>query len=153
MTTVKTRSVYEAIGRVQKKIGTLTKNAPNPYFDSTYVDHASLVATLNPALEEEGLVLTCAVQRDELGSFLECRFEYMGELEPHATRVVTSKWPLPSTDNPQKYASATTYARRYAPICVLNLPCVDDDGNFASGKSKVAPGGGVQGALDALKKK
>ena len=66
-------------------------------------------------------------------------------------RMFISRYPLPTTDNPQKFAAATTYARRYAPICVLNLPCVDDDGNFASGKTKGA-NAGAAAALAALKK-
>ena len=36
----------------------------------------------------------------------------------------------------QQLGSAVTYARRYSLMPLLNLECIDDDGNLASGKTK-----------------
>lgn len=154
------KNIHEAIGNAQKKIGVLTKEADNPYFDSKYVDHASLVETINPVLAEEDIVLTTAVQviptATGIASVVEVHMELVGDKYddlPDEERRFISRYPLPNTDNPQKFAAATTYARRYAPICVLNLPCVDDDGNFSSGKAKTHAGVGIgaAAALQALK--
>lgn len=111
---------------------------------SRYITLGGVLEALNPLLDEHGLVL---MQRPECrgGVFgietviREARPEF-DEDDCHVfdpkdyPNFIQGFWPIELSSNPQKVASATTYARRYSVLCCLALTADDDDdGNVASG--------------------
>jgi hypothetical protein len=149
------KTIYDAISEVQSKVGALSKDSRNPHFKSDFVSLAHLLETLAAPLRDAGLVLTTAVRigRDS-GPYLEARLTMTGLTDKvERGEAIVSEYPLPVTDNPQKFAAATTYARRYAVMCLLALPASDDDGEGLMGRGdssiRVAPG--TKSALEALR--
>lgn len=151
------KTIYDAISEVQNKVGALSKDSRNPHFKSDFVSLAHLLETLAAPLRDAGLVLTTAVRiNNDSGAsnpYLETRLTMMGPEVAGRREAIMSEYPLPVTDNPQKFAAATTYARRYAVMCLLALPASDDDGEGLMGRGdssiRVAPG--TKSALEALR--
>lgn len=109
---------------VQKQIGTLGKNAKNPFFKSAYLDLTTLIEHVTPLLNEQGLVLLQPLAGDTVTSAI--MDSETGEV------IASSSLTLPSISDPQKMGSAITYFRRYTLKSLLAIAEVDDDGNLAS---------------------
>lgn len=110
------------------KVGTIKRDATNPFFKKTYASLSNILENIQMPLSEAGLTfsqfptgensLTTILIHSESGEFM------MGE-------YVMS----PVKTDPQSKGSALTYQRRYALCAVLGLNIEeDDDGNGASGK-------------------
>jgi hypothetical protein len=113
---------------VQKQIGTLGKNAKNPFFKSAYLDLTTLIEHVTPLLNEQGLVLLQPLSGDTVTSAI--MDSETGEV------IVSSSLTLPSISDPQKMGSCVTYFRRYTLKSLLAIAEVDDDGNLASKPTK-----------------
>ena len=113
--------------KVQKKIGTLSKNAKNPFFKSQYLDLNTLLNEVKPLLEEEGIILVQPVRGNSVNTIL---------IDSDTGEVINESYmflPENLTD-PQKIGSAVTYFRRYTLKSLLAIAEEDDDGNKASKK-------------------
>jgi len=109
---------------VQKEIGTLSKNAKNPFFKSAYLDLNSLLTHVTPLLNNQGLVLSQEIDNGDVTS----------KILDSETGVLLaqSRLALPELKDPQKLGSAITYFRRYTLKSLLAIAEGDDDGNLAS---------------------
>lgn len=120
--------------KVQKKIGTLSKNAKNPFFKSQYLDLNTLLNEVKPLLEAEGIILVQPIQGDTVSTVL---------IDSESGEVIQDSYiglPENLTD-PQKIGSAITYFRRYTLKSLLAIAEEDDDGNKASKKHLLSDDG------------
>mgnify|MGYP000748912953 FL=1 len=114
---------------VQKEIGTLSKNAKNPFFKSAYLDLSDLLTNVTPLLQERGLLLLQPLDGDSVGTQI---------IDAETNEVLTTSFmdiPNNITD-PQKLGSCITYFRRYTLKSLLAIAEVDDDGNLAAKPTK-----------------
>ena len=111
---------------VQKEIGTLSKNAENPFFKSAYLSLDDLLKHVTPLLNTKGLVLVQPIINGGVCS--QIRDSENNEI------LVESSIQLPDLKDPQKIGSCITYFRRYTLKSLLAISEGDDDGNNASSK-------------------
>jgi len=117
-------SINEKLFNLQQEIGTISKDASNPFYKSKYFDINSLINQLQPLLKKNRLLLLQPIQEDSVSSFIRCIDN---------NEEVYSTLKLPNITDPQKLGSAITYYRRYTLASLLGLQAVDDDANIASG--------------------
>ena len=119
-------NLTKALFAFQGKVSSVKKTAKNPHFKSNYADLSSILDTINPILQECGLLVTqhphddvliTTVYHAESGEFMQ------------SEQVLRMK----DANNPQAQGSSLTYARRYSLAAIFNLNQSDDDGNAASG--------------------
>lgn len=120
----KETSINQKLFDLQQEIGTISKDASNPFYKSKYFDINSLINQLNPLLKKYRLLLLQPIEEDCVYSKLICI---------DGTGGVISALKLPEINDPQKLGSAITYYRRYTLASLLGLQAVDDDANVASG--------------------
>lgn len=120
--------------QLQQEIGTISKDAKNPFYNSKYFDINSLLKQLQPYLEKYKLLLHQPTNIDfETGiEFVETFFECVETSQ----RSVVSRLKLIDTD-PQKKGMQITYFRRYTLASLLALQAVDDDGNSSVDKPQL----------------
>ena len=121
----KETNINQKLFNLQQEIGTISKDASNPFYKSKYFDINSLINQLNPLFKKHRLLLLQPIEEDCVYSKLICI---------DGTGGVISALKLPEINDPQKLGSAITYFRRYTLASLLGLQAVDDDGNAASGK-------------------
>ena len=121
---MKETSINQKLFNLQQEIGTISKDASNPFYKSKYFDVNSLINQLNPLLKKHRLLLLQPIKEDCVYSKLICI---------DGTGGVISALKLPEINDPQKLGSAITYYRRYTLASLLGLQAVDDDANVASG--------------------
>lgn len=114
--------------KVQQEIGTLSKNAKNPFFKSQYLDLTTIIQHVTPLLNAEGLVLIQPLSGDSVTTAI-----LDGE---SGDTLASSTLNLPNITDPQKLGSAITYFRRYTLKSLLAIAEEDDDGNKASRPTK-----------------
>jgi len=119
----KEKNINEKLFNLQQEIGTISKDASNPFYKSKYFDINSLINQLNPLLKKHRLLLLQPIEEDCVYSKLIC---------VDGTGGVISALKLPEMNDPQKLGSAITYYRRYTLASLLGLQAVDDDANAAS---------------------
>ena len=121
----KQQSINEKLFNLQQEIGTISKDAKNPFYKSKYFDINSLIKQLQPLLLKNRLLLLQPIEEDMVVSKLICI---------DGTGATLSGLKLPEISDPQKLGSAITYYRRYTLASLLGLQAVDDDANLSSGK-------------------
>jgi hypothetical protein len=119
-------SINEKLFNLQQEIGTISKDASNPFYKSKYFDINSLIKQLQPLLKKHKLLLLQPIEEDMVVSKLICI---------NGTGGVISGLKLPEISDPQKLGSCITYYRRYTLSSLLGLQSEDDDGNAASSKN------------------
>lgn len=118
------------LASVKREIGTLSKNASNPFFKSKYLDLNEILTHLEPLLDKHGLILLQPVTGTTVCT----------QIHDTATGdSVSSCINVPELTDPQKVGSAITYYRRYSLQSLLALQAEDDDANTASGKKTETP--------------
>ena len=117
-------TINEKLFNLQQEIGTISKDASNPFYKSKYFDINSLINQLNPLLKKHRLLILQPIEEDCVYSKLIC---------VDGTGGVISALKLPAINDPQKLGSAITYYRRYTLASLLGLQAVDNDANIASG--------------------
>ena len=122
---MKTESINTKLFNLQQEIGTISKDAKNPFYKSRYFDINSLIKQLQPLLKKHRLLLLQPIEDDMVYSKLIC---------VDGTGGVISALKLPEMNDPQKLGSCITYYRRYTLASLLGLQAVDDDANLGSGK-------------------
>lgn len=118
-------SINEKLFNLQQEIGTISKDAKNPFYKSKYFDVNSLINQLQPLLKKHRLLLLQPIEEDLVYSKIICI---------DGSEFIFSALKLPEINDPQKLGSAITYFRRYTLASLLGLQAVDDDGNLGSGK-------------------
>jgi len=119
----KETSINEKLFNLQQEIGTVSKDATNPFYKSKYFDINSLIKQLQPLLKKHRLLLLQPIEEDMVVSKLLCIDGGGG---------VVSGLKLPVITDPQKLGSCITYYRRYTLSSLLGLQSEDDDANAAS---------------------
>lgn len=126
------KNIATALVKAQREFGPALKTSTNPHFRSRYADLSACVEAVIDALNNNGIFLLqknydCAdgimvetVFVHESGEMLEC-----GIVHFPATKK-----------DPQGYASALTYGRRYSLMAACGIAPEDDDGNRASRPAK-----------------
>ena len=124
------KNIATALVKAQKAFNPALKQSINPHFKSRYVDLAGCIEAVIDALNDNGIfllqktfecvdgVIVETIFVHESGEMLEC-----GMLHFPAVK-----------HDPQGYASALTYARRYSLMASCGIAPEDDDGNQASKK-------------------
>ena len=120
----KETSINTKLFNLQQEIGTISKDAKNPFYKSKYFDINSLIKQLQPLLNKHRLLLLQPIEEDMVMSKLIC---------VDGTGGVISGLKLPEINDPQKLGSCITYYRRYTLGSLLGLQAEDDDANAASG--------------------
>lgn len=118
-------TLHQKLFILQQEIGTISKDAKNPFYKSKYFDINSLIEQLKPLFKENRLVLYQPILGDSVETIIKCI---------DTEQSVISNLKLPEISDPQKLGSAITYYRRYTLASLLGLQAVDDDGNLGSGK-------------------
>ena len=121
-------TLHQKLFNLQQEIGTISKDAKNPFYKSKYFDINSLIKQLQPLLKKNRLLLLQPIEEDMVVSKLICI---------DGTGATLSGLKLPEITDPQKLGSAITYYRRYTLASLLGLQAVDDDGNIASNNTPV----------------
>lgn len=124
------QNLAKALSCFQSKMGTLPKDASNPFFKSKYCPLPTILSAIQKPLSECGICfsqlpdgdngLTTIIIHSETGEYIQATYSMH-----------------PSKNDPQGIGSAITYARRYALSAMLGLNVDDDDdGNEASQPQK-----------------
>lgn len=131
ITSEKITNLTKAMFSFQTKVSSVKKTAKNPHFKSSYADLTSILETINPILQECGLLVTQHPNEDTLVTVI-----YHAESGEwmKSEQILRMK----DLNNPQAQGSALTYARRYSLAAIFNLNQFDDDGNAASGHKVTA---------------
>jgi hypothetical protein len=136
------KQIASALVKAQRAFGPALKTSTNPHFRSRYADLSACVEAVIDALNENGIFLLqknydCSdgimcetVFVHESGEMLECGIVHFPAVK----------------QDPQGYASALTYARRYSLMSACGIAPEDDDGN--AGSRRQAP---ATNPLDAIK--
>ena len=138
------KNIATALVKAQKQFQPALKTSTNPHFRSRYADLSACVEAVIDALNANGIYLLqknydCAdgvmvetVFVHESGEMLECGIVHFPAVKK----------------DPQGYASALTYARRYSLMASCGIAPEDDDGNAAS--KPVAKISATQGEWEKL---
>lgn len=124
---------YNALLKVQKELGKVTKGSVNPFFRSNYADLNAHIDAVEPILNKNGFILKqpTTVINTPTGPV-----NLVTTVITHADTGLSeeSALALPVFEDMQKLGAAITYARRYTLSSSLSMQAEDDDGNKASGK-------------------
>lgn len=127
------KNIASALVKAQRQFGPALKTSTNPHFRSKYADLSACIEAVIDALNDNGIFLLqknydCSngimcetVFVHESGEMLECGIVHFPAVK----------------QDPQGYASALTYARRYSLMAACGIAPEDDDGNM--GSRKLAP--------------
>jgi hypothetical protein len=129
MELIKSESIKEiavALAVFHLKVGTIKKDAQNPFFKSSYASLSNILDSISVPLAESNLTftqfpcgtngLTTILIHTKSGEFIQSEYEMK-----------------PVKDDPQGRGSVITYQRRYALASILGLNIDDDDdGNTAT---------------------
>jgi len=120
-----TAAIRKKIVEARELIAPITKDRSNPHFKKKYATLDAVLAVVEPALKSVNVHIFSEIEA--------ARFVKTILWDSDSGEEVSSVFPLPETDDPQKIGSAITYGRRYNLTALLNLRFDDDDdGNFAS---------------------
>jgi len=119
-----------ALAKAQGSIKVAAKAKDNPFFKSKYADLPAVWEACRDALTSNGIAVVQSPQHDLEGNV------YLETTLAHSSgQWMKSSYPIrPAKPDPQGFASAITYARRYALSAMVGVVAdEDDDGNAASG--------------------
>lgn len=124
-----------ALVKCQPQIEVARKDSTNPHFRSKYADLGSVWDACGAALKENNLAVS------QLPDHMENGAPALTTMLIHESgEWIGATYPLISLkQDPQGYASATTYARRYGLASLLGILADDDDGEAASRPPKPSP--------------
>ncbi len=106
----------------------IKKDASNPFFKSKYMSLDNILTVLNPLLKDHKLLIFHATENKEVVTTV---------YDIESDEAVSSRFPLVETNDPQKYGSCITYAKRYNLSQLFNIITdEDDDGNASRETAK-----------------
>lgn len=127
------KNIATALVKAQKAFGPALKSSTNPHFKSRYADLSACIEAVVDALNNNGIfllqknydckdgIMVETVFVHESGEMLECGIVHFPAVK----------------HDPQGYASALTYGRRYSLMAACGIAPEDDDGNQASRKTEI----------------
>ena len=119
------KQIATALVKAQKAFNPALKQSINPHFKSRYVDLAGCVEAVIDALNDNGIFLLQKTYECADGVIVETIF-----VHESGERIECGLLHFPATKHdPQGYASALTYARRYSLMAACGIAPEDDDGN------------------------
>ena len=121
-----------ALVAFHSKMGKVSKDSVNPYFNSKYASLSTILTAVTPVLTEAGLsIVQMPTGENELQTTL---IHSSGEWISSTMKLA------PIKADPQAQGSAITYARRYAVGAILSLNIdEDEDANAATHGKQSAP--------------
>ena len=126
------KNIATALVKAQREFGPALKTSTNPHFRSRYADLSACVEAVVDALNNNGIFLLQKNHKCDDGVMVETVFVHeSGEM----MECGIVHFPSVKHD-PQGYASALTYARRYSLMAACGIAPEDDDGNQASKPQK-----------------
>jgi len=120
--------IAAALLAAQKKIGSASKDAVNPFFKSKYADLGAVMEACKEALNDNGISALQPVGTSEMGTTVETILLHESGEWISDTMTVSVK----QSNDPQAQGSAITYARRYSLQSMMFIPAEDDDGERAT---------------------
>lgn len=127
------KAIATALVKAQRQFGPALKTSTNPHFRSKYADLSACIEAVIDALNDNGIFLLQKNYDCDNGIMCETVFVHeSGEM----LECGIVHFPAVKQD-PQGYAGALTYARRYSLMSACGIAPEDDDGNAAS--RKLAP--------------
>ena len=128
-----TKTLWQRLLEVQKKVKHAPFDSKNPHFKSNYASLSSVLDAVKPIANEHGIVITQRVNP--------ARKDYFGDSVIVKTTLACAETgevleddllvPLAKSD-PQGLGSAITYGRRYGLLAMFAIAQDDDDGEAAS---------------------
>jgi hypothetical protein len=136
------KQIASALVKAQRAFGPALKTSTNPHFRSRYADLSACIEAVIDALNENGIFL---LQKNyDCNDGIMCETVFVHE-SGETLECGIVHFPAVKQD-PQGYASALTYARRYSLMSACGIAPEDDDGN--AGSRRQAP---AVNPLDAIK--
>lgn len=131
-------SIHSSLIAVAKEVANPIKTAENPHFRSKFAPLCDMATYLRPVLAKHGLVV---VQTTDVGEYGPC---LITTIYAEDGSNVSGKYPLePVKKDPQGYAGAMTFARRYALMAILGIAGDDDDDGELAAKEASRKSGKV----------
>lgn len=121
-------NIYQRIIAARKQFAPIPKNGYNPHYKSKFAKLDDILDAVESPLISQGILI---INRIENGVLLT---ELVAE-----DGAISSAFPLPDTQDPQKIGAAISYGRRYNLSALLNLRDEDDDGEAANGRGRSQP--------------
>ncbi len=122
-----------ALSKAQGVIIPASKDSDNPFFKSKYADLAAVWEVARDPLYKNGLSITQHPSAEGNAVTVETVLTHSSGQWMSSRLTMTAKDP-----GPQAIGSCITYARRYGLSAVVGIASeIDDDGNAATGLSKV----------------
>lgn len=134
MTTKVECAAFKALAKAQSEIGVVFKDAVNPHFRSRYASLSAVLASVLPALNDNGFSVT---QTPDYSPDDGTVFVYT-VLRHEGGHVIegTTRGPIGKRRDIQAFGSCVTYLRRYALLAMLGIAVDEDtDGNQAAARS------------------
>ena len=127
-----------ALAKAQTEIGSVQKDAANPYFKSSYATLATVWEAVRPTLSKNGLSVVQMPGSDERGYYVQTQL-----MHGSGQWIRSTTYMKPAKEDPQGIGSLISYARRYA-LQAMVMACPDDDDGEAAmgrpqGKTNAAP--------------
>lgn len=119
----------KALVAFQAEMGSVTKDAINPFFKSKYASFDSIVTAIKPHMKKHGLAFVQFPNEDGLSTMI---VHESGQFIRGTAKIVVKD------QTPQGYGSGLTYMRRYALAAALGLATEDDDDGNGPNTSPVA---------------
>ena len=117
-------NVLKKLHNVQLEIQSVTKNAENPFYNSTYADLNNVKDALQAYLEVNKLMTYHQIKDGKLVTTLH---------DVESGESISTSIEISMTD-PQKKGAEITYYRRYNLIALFDLKVEDDDANLTVNK-------------------
>jgi hypothetical protein len=119
MQSEQTNELVAAIAKAQGVMKPAAFNRVNPHFKNRYADLTAVMEAARP-LAANGIAVTHVPEIRDGGGFV-----LITTLHHTSGQWISGEWPLPIAE-PQKMASAVTYAKRYS-LCALAAIVADED--------------------------
>lgn len=127
------KELIAALVKAKQAFMPIEKDKVNPQFKSRYSTLDSVLASVEPALHANGLVLVQRIEIEEQGTVL------VTELWHTSGQRLSSRHPIIDQSTPQKMGISMTYARRYSVCAILSVTADEDtDGNTSSSSSSTS---------------
>jgi hypothetical protein len=120
------KNICKALITFKVKVGAVTKDAKNPFFNSSYASLGNIIEAIEEPLAESGLAVMQFPTGDHCLTTIV--MHESGEWIQSVYRI------RPVKDDAQGIGSCLTYQKRYAltSALLLNILESDDDGNYAT---------------------
>jgi hypothetical protein len=131
------KAIASALVKAQREFGPALKTSTNPHFRSKYADLSACVEAVIDALNNNGIYLMQLTDEHENGVKVSTVF-----IHESGEQISGGSLYMPAAKHdPQGFASALSYARRYSLMAACSIAPEDDDGNAATASAppKAAP--------------